>query len=198
MKAYQMLLPLAAATMLFAGCGSRGTAQSVVGQSERILTDLRPQASTTAPTELKAAETTLAHMKQNFDEREYKVVIADVPQFNAQVKTLNESMATKQTANAVAAQEWATLNSEVPQSLESIQARVDALKPNALPKDVTKQELESAKAELTIMKATWEEATMAASAGNPVEATDKGRVVQAKAEEIKNALGMNETLASAG
>ena len=64
----------------------------------------------TAPEELKAAETTLAHMKQNFDERDYKVVVADVPQFNAQMKTLEDAMAAKQTADAAATQEWSTLN----------------------------------------------------------------------------------------
>ncbi len=195
MKAYQVLLPLAAA-MIFAGCGNRGTAQSVVGQAEGSLTTVREQAAIAAPAELKAAEATLAHMKQNFDERQYKVVVADVPQFNAQMKTLNEAMATNETARLAASQEWSTLNTEVPQSIEAIQARVDSLKPNALPRDVTKEELDTAKTELDTMKATWAEATAAAGAGNPVEATDKGRIVQAKAEELKNNLGMNETLAS--
>lgn len=195
MKAYQVLLPLAAA-MIFAGCGNRGTAQSVVGQAEGSLTTVREQAAIAAPAELKAAEATLAHMKQNFDERQYKVVVADVPQFNSQMKTLNEAMATNETARLAASQEWSTLNTEVPQSIEAIQARVDSLKPNALPRDVTKEELDTAKTELDTMKATWAEATAAAGAGNPVEATDKGRIVQAKAEELKNNLGMNETLAS--
>ena len=195
MKAYQVLLPLAAA-MIFAGCGNRGTAQSVVGQAEGSLTTVREQAAIAAPAELKAAEATLAHMKQNFDERQYKVVVADVPQFNAQMKTLNEAMATNETARLAASQEWSTLNTEVPQSIEAIQARVDSLKLNALPRDVTKEELDTAKTELDTMKATWAEATAAAGAGNPVEATDKGRIVQAKAEELKNNLGMNETLAS--
>ena len=79
--------------------------------------------------------------------------------------------------------------------MEAIQARVDSLKPNALPKDVTKEELETAKKDLETTKATWAEAT-AADAGNPVEARDKGRIVQAKAEELKNSLGMNEKVAS--
>jgi SMC interacting uncharacterized protein involved in chromosome segregation len=197
MKVHQILLPLAAAIIL-AACGSRGTAQSVLGQSEGILNGMREQAATTAPEELKAAEATLAHMKQSFDEREYKAVVDDTPKFNAQVKTLYDAMAAGQSANAVAAQEWSALNAQVPQSIEAIQARVDSLKPTALPKDITRKELETAKSELEILKARWEEATMAASAGNPVEATDKGRIVQAKAEELKNSLGMNETLASTG
>ena len=150
----------------------------------------------TAPDELKAAETTLAHMKQNFDERDYKVVVADVPQFNTQVKALEDAMAAKQTADAAATQEWSTLATEVPKSIEAIQARVDSLKPAALPKDVTKEELATAKTELETVKSTWAEAEAAAGAGNPAEAADKGRTVQAKTEELKNSLGMNEQLAS--
>jgi len=195
MKAYQALLPLAAA-MMIAGCGNRGTAQNVVGQSDGILTKLRPEASVTAPNELKAAETTLAHMKQNFEAHEYKVVVADVPQFNAQVKTLEEAMANGQNAQAQAMQDWSTLNTEVPKSVEAIQARVDSLKPNALPKDVTRDELETARKDLETMKATWTEATTAAESGDLTAATEKGRTVQAKAEELKGTLGMNEQLAS--
>jgi len=197
MKVYQALLPLAAA-MMIAGCGNRGTAQNVVGQAESSVTKVRESAAAIAPTELKAAETTLAHMKENFDERNYKVVVADVPQFNTQMKALEDAVVAKQAEAAAHSQEWNTLHAEVPKSVEAIQARVESLKPAALPKDVTKEELATAKTELETMKATWAEATAAADAGNTVEATDKGRIVQAKAEELKNQLGMNETLASAG
>ena len=197
MKVYQALLPLAAA-MMIAGCGSRSTAESVVGQADGAVTTVKQEAEVTAPAELKVVEDTLAHMKKSFDDRDYKLVVNDVPQFNAQMKTLKDAMAAKQAGAATAMQEWSTLNAEVPKSVEAIQARVDSLKPNALPKDVTKEELETAKTELETMKTTWAEATAAASAGNTIEAADKGRVVQAKAEELKNSLGINETLASAG
>jgi len=46
------------------------------------------------------------------------------------------------------------------------------------------------------MKATWSEATTAANNGDLVAATEKGRTVQAKAQELKSSLGMNEQLAS--
>jgi len=197
MKVYQALLPLVAA-MMIAGCGNRGTAESVIGQADGALTTAKEEASVIAPEELKAAETTLAHMKENFEAREYDVVVADVPQFNDQMRTLKEAVASKQTAEAAAAVEWSTLNEAVPKAVEAIQARVDSLKPAALPKDVTKEELATAKTELETMKTTWTEATAAASAGHTAEAADKGRTVLAKAEELKNQLGMNETLASAG
>lgn len=195
MKVYQALLPVAAALMI-AGCGSRSTAQNVVGQAENALNQVRGDASVAAPNELKAADATLAHMKQNFDQREYKVVVADVPQFNQQMDAIKTAVETRQSGELAATQEWTTLNTEVPKAVEEIQAKVDSLKPNALPKDVTKDELETAKKDLETMKATWTEATTAANNGDIVAATEKGRTVHAKAQEIKSTLGMNEQLAS--
>ena len=195
MKVYQALLPIAAA-MMIAGCGSRSTAQNVVGQAENALNEVRGDASVAAPEELKAADVTLTHMKQNFDHREYKVVIADVPQFNTQIAAVKTAIETKQNGDLAATQEWSTLNNEVPKAVEEIQAKVDSLKPNALPKDVTKEELETAKTDLEAMKVTWTEATTAANNGDLVAATEKGRTVQAKAQELKSSLGMNEQLAS--
>lgn len=192
MKLYKALLPLAAALVLTA-CQGRSTAQGVIGQAEGVINQVKDEAQTVAPNELKAAETTLAHMKQNFDEHEYQAVIDEVPQFNAQI----EAMKSAATANQAASVEFSTLNTEVSKSIEEIQARVDSLKPNALPKDVTQEELETAKTELETMKSTLAEATAEASAGKPVEAADKVRTLQAKATELKNSLGMNETLASA-
>jgi len=198
MKLYRSLLPLAAVTIL-AACG-RGPAQSIISQADGALAGVKDEAATNAPHELQAAQETYSHMKQNFDAREYKVVKADVPKFNEQMKTLKTAMEANQGKVAAAVMEWQTLNVEVPKAVQEIQARVDSLKPEKLPKDVTKEELETAKADLETMKAQWAEATAAAMAANPIEATEKGRLVQAKAGEVKDALGMNAnaTLASAG
>lgn len=198
MKLYQALLPLVAATMM-AACG-RGTAQSVVSQADGALSKVKDEAATSAPHELQAAQETYAHMKRNFDAHEYKVVSADVPKFNEQMKTLTTAMEDNQGKVGAAVLEWQKLNVEVPKAIEEIQARVDSVKPNKLPKDVTKEELETAKADLVTMKAQWAEASAAAQASNPIEATEKGRVVQAKAAELKDSLGMNASaqLASAG
>ena len=82
-------------------------------------------------------------------------------------------------------------------AVEAVQARVDSLKPNALPKGVTREELEAAKKDLETVKASWDEANKAADAGKPEEAAEKGRMVQAKLNEIKTSLGLSEQLASA-
>ncbi len=196
MKPYHALLPLAAAMTLLAGCESRSDAQFLLSQAEAAVDKARPEATVATPNELKPVEATLAHMKQSFDQHEYKAVKADVPQFNSQYKTLAAAMDAKQVENAATIQEWATLNNEVPKTVEAVQARVDSLKPNALPKGVTREGLETAKKDLETAKATWEEATKAADAGKPAEARDKAQVVQAKMEELKTTLAMTEQLAS--
>jgi hypothetical protein len=195
MKSYLALLPLAAATILV-GCGSRGTAQNVVGQAEAKINEVKADASVSAPSELKAAESTLARMKQNYESHDYRVVIADVPKFNEQLANLNTAIEQKQTATAAATTEWATLSTDVPKAVEEIQARVDSLKPNALPKDVTKAELATAKTELETLKAAWAEATAEAQSGKTAEAAEKGRVVAAKTEELKSSLGITASLAA--
>lgn len=196
MKPYHALLPLVAAITLIAGCESKGDAQFVLSQAQAAMEKTRSEAAVTNPEELKPVEATLAHMQQSFDKHDYKAVKADVPQFNDQYKTLAAAMDAKQAENAATIQEWANLNTEVPKSVDAVQARVDTLKPNALPKGVTKQGLETAKTDLEAAKVTWAEATKAADAGNPAEARDKARIVQAKMEELKTTLAMNEQLAS--
>jgi DNA repair exonuclease SbcCD ATPase subunit len=195
MRISQAFLPLVAA-LIIAGCGSRTTAENVVGQAEGALNSERDAAQTLAPEELKAAESTLAHMKQSLNDRKYKDVEADVPKFNQQVKAIQDAVTANQQAHNAAAQEWNALNAEVQKSLDAVQAQVDTLAKGKLPKGVTKQGFESAKTELEQVKTTWSEATAAAGAGKAAEATEKGRTVQAKVEALKTELGMNAQVAS--
>ena len=197
MKLTHALLPLAAATML-AACGG-GTAKNVVAQADGAMTNVKDEAATSAPHELKTAQDTLDHMKQNLAAHEYKLVTADVPKFNEQFTALKTAMEQNQDKVQAAVREWQTLNAQVPKAVDDIQKRVDSLKPEKLPKDITKEELETAKADLETLKSTWAEATALAQNANPIEATEKGRTVQAKAEELKSTLGMGpQQVAQAG
>jgi len=162
------------------------------------MTNVKDEAATTAPHELKTAQETLDHMKQNLADHEYKLVTADVPKFNEQFVALKTAMEQNKDRVQAAVTEWQTLNAQVPKTVEEIQKRVDSLKPEKLPKDVTKEEFETAKADLETLKSTWAEATALAQNANPIEAAEKGRTVQAKAEELKTSLGMNPQVAQAG
>jgi hypothetical protein len=196
MRIYQAFLPLVAGAFLLTGCGNKEPATQVVTQAETAMEGLRKEAAQFAPEELKAPEASLAAMKANLAKKDYAAVLRDVPKFNEEVKTAQGAVVTNQTLAAAAATEWETLNAEVPKTVEALQVRVDSLKGTRLPKEITKQTFETAKTELETMKATWAEATAAATAGNTQEAADKGRSVQAKGEELKNQLGMTQTLAA--
>lgn len=196
MRISQAFLPLVAGALLLTACGNEQPANNAVTQADAALSPMRDDAAKFAPDELKAADATLAKMKDDLAKEDYKAVVGAVPQFNTEVKALQETLVQKQTLAAAAQNEWDTLNAEVPKAVEAIQVRVDALKGAKLPKEITKENYEAAKTELETVKATWTEATAAATAGDTVTAADKGRTVAAKVEEIKTELAMNPALAS--
>lgn len=195
MRISQGFLALAATALLLTGCGDKQPATNAVTQAENAITPLRDDATKYAPDELKAAEGTLAAMKADLAEEDYKAVVAAVPKINNDIKTLQGAVVQKQTLAAAAQNQWDALNTDVPKAIEAIQVRVDSLKGAKLPKEITKENYEAAKTDLASMKTTWAEATAAATAGNTQEAADKGRTVQAKVEEIKGELGMSPALA---
>jgi uncharacterized lipoprotein NlpE involved in copper resistance len=195
MRISSLFAPLAA-TLILVGCGNKEPASKVVAQAESILGEMRNDGATFAPDELKAVEATTESMKADFASQDYKKVMEAVPTFNGQVKTLKETVVSKQAIAAASANEWNTLNAEVPKTVEALQVRVDALTGTRLPKEITKETFTTAKTELEGMKSTWAEATAAAAAGDTVAAADKGRLVAAKGEELKNKLGMNPALAA--
>jgi acyl-CoA reductase-like NAD-dependent aldehyde dehydrogenase len=83
---------------------------------------------------------------------------------------------------AAATHEWESLNEEVPKLVQAIENQI----PN-----LPKAEREAATASLEEVKAAWAEATAAFSAGNPTEAADRGRVVQSRAKEVSEQLGVS-------
>lgn len=191
MRTKHALLPVAAAmAMILGGCGKADTSQSVIGQAEGAVTNVRDSAQAYAPEELKSAEAKLAQMKADHEEKDYKAVLAAVPDMNAQIKTINDAVAAKQVAAVAAEEEWTALNQEIPKDVEVIQARVDELSSSAakLPKDVTKEAYESAKAKIDELKAEWAAAEAAHAEGRAIEAAEKARAAELKAQEVSEQL----------
>ncbi|MDF3020725.1 MAG: hypothetical protein K0Q92_2028 [Steroidobacteraceae bacterium] len=139
MRISQAFLPLVAGALLLTACGNEQPANNAVTQADAALSPMRDDASKFAPDELKAADATLAKMKDDLAKEDYKAVVGAVPQFNTEVKALQETLVQKQTLAAAAQNEWDTLNAEVPKAVEAIQVRVDALKGAKLPKEITKE-----------------------------------------------------------
>lgn len=196
MRTFTAFLPLAAAAILITGCGDKGPATEAVASATESVEKVRVDAAQYAPKELAATDATLARMKQNLAKEEYKAVLKDIPEINANYKIAVETTESNKTLIAAAQNEWQELNAEVPKTVEELDARVATLSQGKLPKEVTKETLASAKTELEGMKATWAEATAAATAGDTLAATDKGRSVQVKGEKLKEQLAINASVAS--
>ncbi|HEU4779175.1 MAG TPA: hypothetical protein VFS58_04755 [Steroidobacteraceae bacterium] len=193
MRISRMLIGIAAATVLAAGCASQEEpAKAAVASAEAALAEVLVDATKYAPEELQAAEASLAKAKTDLAKGDYKDVLSASTQINQQVATLKEIVVSRQTQAAAATNEWESLRVEVPKMVKAIEYRVDMLSGSAkLPKDMNKEVFESAKVALQAMKTTWAEASAAFAAGNVTDAADKARQVQVKAEEVAGQLGIS-------
>jgi chromosome segregation ATPase len=193
MRIRYALAPLAAA-MILAGCGNRDTAQSVLSQAQGAIDERKETAAMIAPDQLKTTESQLAAMQADFKEGEYDAVLAEVPDFNKQIEALDMAVATQQGAVASATTEWTTISQDVPKSVEAIEKRVQELSAGGakLPKDVTKETVATAKTEVETIKTEWASAEADAQAGNTLAATEKGKTLQQKANDLKTQLGIVE------
>src|SRR5690348_2973476 len=109
MKAIHALVPLLAASAMFAGCESRSSAQVIIAQADASVEKVRPDAQVSTPEHLKPVEDTLAHMKQKFDQHEYKAVKEELPKLNTEYAALVQAIQAKQAENAQIIEEWSTL-----------------------------------------------------------------------------------------
>jgi hypothetical protein len=95
-------------------------------------------------------------------------------------------------AQAAASAEWATLSTDLPRMVSAIQSRVDILSQSKkLPKNLSPESFEAAKAGLDAINASWAKATAAAASGDSVSAVSSAKLVQEKGAEVLALLGMS-------
>jgi DNA repair ATPase RecN len=196
MRISNAFLPLAAAAILITGCGNEKPATDAVAQASAAVEKIRPDASQYAPEELKATDAVLTRMKQNLAAKKYSEVVKDIPQINTEYKTAVDASVSMKTLAAAAENEWTELNEEVPKTVQELDTRVETLSAGKLPKEITKETLAAAKTDLDKMKATWAEATAAASAGDKLKATDRGRSAKLTGDKLKEQLSPESTVAA--
>jgi hypothetical protein len=166
-------------------------AKDALASAEKALTEARADAKEFAQEELTQAEETYARMKAKYEDKQYKDVVGDTSIFNEKMTALKDMVVVRQTQITTATKQWEeSLSVEVPKKIEAIETRFKALKPNRLPKDVTKEAYESAKASIDTIKADWAAAQAAHAEGRAIEATEKARAVEAKAQEVSQQLAI--------
>ena len=187
---------IVAAALLATGCANqKEPAEKAVAQVESALAAVKDEAAKYAPDALQGVESTLAGIKDKLAKGDYESVLAEAPQVTSAVSSLKETVATKkaeaEAAIAAATTEWNSLSADVPKMVAAIQSRVDILgQSRKLPKNVSQEAFDAAKAGLETMKSTWAEATSAFASGDAVNAVNLANSVKRKGSEVLAQLGM--------
>jgi chromosome segregation ATPase len=188
----KVFLAVAATALLVTGCArQKDEATKALTSIETSVSALQEDGMKYAPVAYEGVQSTLGMLKDSLAKEDYKSVMAGTPELNKAVDSLKSAIASGKEQFTAAAAEWSSMSADVPKMVEAIQSRVDILASSKkLPKNVSKDALESAKSGLEWMKTTWAEAT-AAAADKPSEAVEKAKAVKAKGAEVLAALGMS-------
>ncbi|MDF3020726.1 MAG: hypothetical protein K0Q92_2029 [Steroidobacteraceae bacterium] len=199
MKVSQMLLALAAATVLVTGCAKqRAPAHDALEKIEKSLADVKTDAAKYAPDGLKGVETQYERLKASFEAKEYDNVLAGTPALEKAVGSLKDAVASgkaqARSALAAAKTEWEGLSADVSRQVESIQARIDELsKSKRLPWGIKKDEFEGSKSAFESMKTQWQEATDEYNKGDAIEASAKAKTAKGMGDQIYDQLKIKQT-----
>lgn len=193
MQFAKVFLSIVAAALLVTGCGRmKNEATEALGKIESSVAALKDEGTKYAPVAYQGVESTLKTLKDSLAKGEYKTVLAGTPELGKAVESLKTAISSGKEQFEAATTEWVMINSDVPKMVEAIQSRVDMLSSSRkLPKNVSQEAFDSAKAGLESMKSTWAEASKAFADGKPGEAAEMGRTVKAKGQEVLASLGMS-------
>ncbi len=194
-KQFVWLLGAMMAVLLVACASQKGPAEQAIASAETALSAVADQAQKYVPDQLQAVQAQIASAKDSLAKGDYKAVLAAAPGITAAIGSLKDAAAAKaadaEAALSKAKDAWASVSTDTPKMVEAIQSRVDMLsKSRHLPANVTKDSLAAAKSGLDSIKATWADASAAATSGDYTGAMAKAQAVKDKAAEIMKSLGM--------
>ena len=188
------------ASLILAACGGqKEPAEKAVAEAEAAISALREDAARFAPDQLKGLEDDLAQLKDNLAKQNYPAVLALARELSKSIGTVNATVAAEKANADVLAQQlterWNTLSTELPEMVESVNARVTSLakNPKKFPEGVDAASFENIKAAADTMSKDWQAALGAFANNNMQEAVDMAQAAQDKGTEVMNALGMTPT-----
>ena len=189
---------LLASLMLVACGGQKEPAERAVAEAEAAIAALREDAARFAPEQLKGLEDDLAQLKDNLAKQNYPAVLTLARELTRSIGAVNETVAAEKANADVVAQQlterWNTLSTELPEMVESVQARVLSLsKSKKYPEGMDQATFDNVKAAADTMSKDWQAALGAFANNNMQEAVDMAQAAQDKGTEVMNALGMTPT-----
>jgi hypothetical protein len=194
MKANQRtvgFLTLCSVAMLFVACTNQiEPAKNAIDNIQATLNSVSTDAQKYVPDQYASAQSKVAALTASFEKKDYAAVVAGAPAVLAEVRALSGAASAKkdEMLKAVGA-EWRKLAASVPQAIDTVQNRIDALsKTKRVPKDV---DLGAAKSGLADATAAWSKAQEAFKSGSPADAVASGNDAQSKLSSAAAALKLN-------
>ncbi|MBS0379264.1 MAG: hypothetical protein JSS29_12310 [Proteobacteria bacterium] len=194
-KQFAWVLGAMMAMLLVACASQKGPAEQAVASAETALSAVADQAQKYVPDQYAAVQAQIASAKDSLAKGDYKAVLAAAPAITAAIGSLKDAAAAKaadaEAALSKAKDAWSSVSTDTPKMVEAIQTKVEVLsKSHHLPANISKDSLAAAKSGLDSIKATWADATAAATSGDYTGAMAKAQAVRDKAAEIMKSLGM--------
>lgn len=187
-----------AAAVLAVGCSSQQEpATKAVSAADSALSAVRDDAAKYAPEQLAPVEQAVDRLRAQLASKDYSDIVSEAPAVMQQVNALKDTAAANkaefEAATAKAKEQWASLSTELPKLVESLESRVDSLGKGKLPKGVDQAAADAAIAGLDQVKSGWTSALADFNMGKVTDAVTKANEVKAKAGELLGKLGVKTT-----
>jgi hypothetical protein len=182
-------LALAGSLLLAACASSHDPAASQISAIESSVQAAQPDAGRYVPAKLADVQVRLAALKADFGRKEYAAVLAAAPALQADAQELvgAASLRKVQVVDELRKQ-WPAIADSLPQWLEGLQKRVDALgRSRRLPPGA---DLAAARTDLDEARSLWGKANAAFAASNLEEAIATAQQARDKAAAAASALKM--------
>jgi hypothetical protein len=188
MRGVNQILCAAALVLLSACASDKAPAEQAVKAAEAAVAEVKSDAAKWIPDQVQALDASLAAVKEKFAKGDYKAVLTEAPALAAKAKDVAAAATAKK---AELTKAWDEMSAGLPKMVEAVKSRVDILsKSKKLPANVTKENFETAKADLADATKGWEDANAAFKGGNIADAVAKADAVKKKAVEALEALKM--------
>lgn len=183
------LLTMVVAGLIAMGCSNlKGKAETALTVAEKAIGDARPEAEKIAPDQLKAVEDILIGAKEKFNKADYAAALSDAQTIPGKVTEMVASLAArKEELTGV----WTGLEQGIPTMMGAIASRLDILsKSKKLPANLSKEQLEQAKAGYDSAVTDWETVKASFNEGSLAKAVTEGNTLKEKIVQVLQILGL--------
>jgi len=189
-KIFCLATALFVSVFFLISCSSdKGPAEIAIKAAEEAINATKAEAVKIVPDEVKALEDALAAVKEKFVKKEYKAALDEATNLTNKATAV---LAKAKNKKEELTKRWTEATQELPKMMEDIQTKVDSLsKLKKLPKAITKEKFEEAKAAIASAKEDLTKAQASFTTGSLNEAVGMATALKDKVVKIMESLGMS-------